>query len=93
MDYRKVLVSIVHRHIPGCTVYLFGSRARGTHQIGSDIDLALDAQKVLDSGIIGNIKEDIEESTIPYFVDIVDFNNVGSEMKREITKDGIVWSN
>ncbi len=93
MEYQKELLTIIHKYIPTCKVYLFGSRARNKHHAGSDIDLAIDAKQLLGIGIIGNIKEEIEESTIPYFVDIVDLNNVDEAMKEEILKDGILWSN
>jgi predicted nucleotidyltransferase len=92
MDYQVELLAIIKKYIPNCTVYLFGSRARRKHHVGSDIDLAIDAHQVLDSGVIGNIKEEIEESTIPYFVDVIDFNDVSADMKEEILKDGIIWS-
>jgi predicted nucleotidyltransferase len=36
--YRKILVEIVHSHVPRCTVYLFGSRARGVAREGADIE-------------------------------------------------------
>ena len=93
MEYQKELLTIIHKYIPTCTVYLFGSQARNKHHAGSDIDLAIDAKQILGIGVIGNIKEEIEESTIPYFVDIVDLNNVDVAMKEEILKDGILWSN
>ena len=93
MDYQKELLAIIHKYIPDCTVYLFGSRARKRNHVGSDIDLAIDAKQVLDIGIIGSIKEACEESTIPLFVDIVDLNAVDKSMREEILKDGIVWSN
>lgn len=90
--YKNELIAIIHKHVPGCVIYLFGSRARKKHHVGSDIDLAIDAHQVLDSSVVGNIKEEIEESTIPYFVDVIDFNDVSADMKEEILKDGIIWS-
>ena len=37
--------------------------------------------------------EKIEESTVPFFVDIVDFHAVNNEMKQQILKEGVVWEN
>ena len=40
--YKNELISIIHSYLPGCTIYLFGSRAIGKERPGSDIDLAVD---------------------------------------------------
>ncbi len=91
-EYKKELLSIIHKHLPSCKVYLFGSRARKTHREGADVDLAIDAGKKVDLNTILNIKSDIEETTIPLFVDIVDINSASKIFKEEIMKDGIAWT-
>lgn len=90
--YKVLLLSIIHDKLPSCHVYLFGSRARGTNYPGSDIDIALDTGSKINIRFIGDIKEAIEESSIPFFVDIVDFHAVSSEMREQIRKDGILWN-
>ncbi len=90
--YKKQLLSIIHKHLPGCAVYLFGSRARNTHRQGADIDLAVDAGKKVDLNTILNIKADIEETTIPLFVDVVDIHAISNDFKEEILKDKIIWT-
>lgn len=92
MNYKEELIAIIKKHIPQAKIYLFGSRARKTHHPGSDIDIALDAGIVLDRGIIGEIKEEIENSTIPFFVDIVDLQAVSEQMREQILKEGILWT-
>lgn len=89
--YKNTLLGIIHKYIPGCKVYLFGSRARGTHSQGADIDLAVDAGVKVDYKNILKIYSDLEETTIPLFVDVVDFNNTSEEMREEIRKEGIEW--
>lgn len=90
-DYKKELLSIIHKYIPHCTVYVFGSRARKTHREGSDIDLAIDAGKKISLNTILDIKAEIEETTIPLFVDIVDIYSVSDDLKEEIEKEGVLW--
>lgn len=91
--YRPMLLQIIKKYAPAtCKVYLFGSRACGMHSAGSDIDLALDADHKIDSSIMGKIRLDIEESTIPFFVDVVDIHAVSKLMKEEIKRDGILWT-
>jgi uncharacterized protein len=73
-------------------VYLFGSRARGNSRPASDIDLAV-AVAAGDRGQIGRLRENFENSTIPYTVDIVDLDTCGSALMDEIKREGVeVWN-
>ena len=69
-------------------VYLFGSWARGTQRRGSDVDIAVDGET---ADKIGALRELLEESTIPYRVDLVDLRFASESLRREIRKDGITW--
>lgn len=92
-NYKKVMLGIIHKHLPDCKVYLFGSRARGTHQHGADIDLALDCGMVIPLKVILKIYDDIEETSIPLMVDLVDIATASDLLKNEIKKEGIEWKN
>lgn len=76
--------SIISKYIPDPTVkvFIFGSRAIGTARTWSDIDIGVVHSNPLPSGAIGNIKEELEESTIPYMVDVVDFHWVSDSFKK-----------
>lgn len=91
--YKDTLLAIISQYLPDCTVYLFGSRARHNARPGSDIDLALDTGNKIDYKTLYKIKDDIEESAIPLFVDIVDLHDVGEDFKNFIAKDLIIWKN
>ena len=91
--YKIKLLTIIHSYVPSCTVYLFGSRARKTNKESADIDLALDAGKPIEFRIMSKIRGDIEDSTIPVFVDLVDLQNIPEKLKNEIARDGVVWKN
>ena len=73
-------------------VYLFGSCARGDVQRWSDIDVAIDPQEPLPSGLRSDIEEDLEESTVPYFVDVVDLSTARPEFRDEVKREGIEWT-
>ncbi|NTU68749.1 MAG: nucleotidyltransferase domain-containing protein [Chlorobiaceae bacterium] len=49
---------------------LYGSRARGNHKTGSDIDLTLLGGHDLDLGVLYHIMNDIDELLLPYTFDI-----------------------
>ena len=89
--YKKTLLEIIHKRLPDCKVYLFGSRARNTHQSGADIDLALDNSSPIDLRIILRIHGDIEDTTIPLSVDLVDLQTASDILKNEIKEEGILW--
>lgn len=61
---------------------LFGSRAKGTHRPGSDIDLALEGQG-LNLDVISRLARVLDESSIPYQVDLCWLEAVENPALRE----------
>lgn len=70
-------------------VYIYGSRARGDHRTGSDIDLALLGDKV-NTQIAFQLRVLLnEELPIPYYIDVVSYPDLNqSALKSEIDRDG-----
>jgi uncharacterized protein len=56
-------------------VFVFGSRAKGTYKQGSDVDLAVMNAVISDKTIHG-LSADFQESSLPYRVELVDFNSL-----------------
>ena len=73
-------------------VYLFGSWARSTARHGSDVDVAVEFIGASNERKIADLREQLEESTIPYRVDIVDMSRAAETLREEIRKDGIRWN-
>ena len=73
------------------TIILYGSRSRGNARRNSDYDIALKSGKPLPSVLLSEIKFRLEESNIPFKVDIVDLEKVSIELKRNILEEGVVW--
>jgi predicted nucleotidyltransferase len=71
-------------------VILFGSRAHGTHQKASDVDLAIKGKNI-DLNTLSKLKYTLEEETnLPYFFDIVIYDKISDEaLKRAIDEGGI----
>ena len=93
MKYVERIRNIVLDQLKNETVciYLFGSWARGTQHHGSDVDIAIDFKGKNDPLKIAEIREILEESTIPYSVDVVDMHNASEGILQEIKKEGIRW--
>lgn len=72
-------------------VYLFGSHARGDVRHASDIDIAILPRTDLPRGFFAELVDTIEESTIPYDVDLVDLREVTPAFRAEVLRTGIKW--
>jgi len=87
-DFLKTLLK---ENLPeNSQVFLFGSRARGDNSRNADIDIGVLSPKI-DSKIIIKIREIIEESFVPFKVDIVDFSEVNKTFKNEALRSAIRW--
>ncbi|MFA6535787.1 MAG: nucleotidyltransferase domain-containing protein, partial [Candidatus Babeliales bacterium] len=84
---KQKLIKIITKYLPKAQIYLFGSRARKDNSPRSDIDIAIDNKNKIDNLTLSNIREEIEESTIPFTVDIIDLNNISEDLKKQILKD------
>lgn len=72
-------------------VYLFGSWARNEEKQSSDIDIAVEACSQLSSSIWLELNERVEESVIPYHVDIVNLEEASAALIQNVKKEGILW--
>lgn len=71
-------------------IFLFGSRAVGNYSRNSDIDIGVMAEHI-DQGVIIKLKEIIEESFVPFKVDIVDFSRVDDMFRKEALRRTVQW--
>ncbi len=90
--YKDQLLLVIQKYLPHCKVYLFGSRATGKEASGSDIDLALDIGSIIPRKTMFKMLDDIEETTIPVNVDLVDLQTTSGEFKENILAEGILWT-
>jgi len=74
---------------PETPVYLFGSRARRDERWNSDFDLWIDG--TLSSAVLGEIDELLEESFVPFKVDIVTEANLRGRFGEQVRKEAVRW--
>jgi len=89
-NYLKQLLT--ERLPPDSKVFLFGSRAKGNTSSTSDIDIGILPKKPLNNTILWELQEIIEESFVPYDVDLVDFYNISDTFKQQALKNTIPWN-
>jgi uncharacterized protein len=73
-------------------VYLFGSYARGNPHRCSDIDVAVLPFEPLPPGTLSQIREALEESVVPYTVDLVDLGQTEDSFRAVVLKEGTLWN-
>ena len=69
-------------------VILFGSRARGTHQKASDVDLAIKGKNI-DLTTLAKLQYTLEEETyLPYFFDVVVYDKIKDDALKKAIDEG-----
>ena len=74
------------------SVYLFGSWARGQSTSHSDIDIAVDPHRPLPVGMLAHLRDEFEESHIPYRIEVVDLSKADLYFRERVFKEGIRWN-
>lgn len=89
VDALKLILAVFERHAEVRTVKVFGSRAAGRFEDGSDIDLALWGD--LDAGRLARILAELDELPLPYTFDIKAYETISHEpLKRAVDDTGKV---
>lgn len=73
-------------------VYLFGSRAAGRARENSDIDVAVLPLEPLPPGVLPRIRDALEESHVPWHVDLLDLSQASPELLHNVERKGILWT-
>ena len=82
----KIIRAILKSHVPRCEVRVFGSRAAGTAKTYSDLDLAVVGKVKLPKKVVYALKDDFEESDLPFRVDVLDWHAISPEFRHVIEK-------
>jgi predicted nucleotidyltransferase len=72
-----------------CEIYLFGSRATSQYHDVSDYDIGVLASKDI-SRELSIARELLEDSTIPFTVDLVDLSATSEELASQVQQEGIL---
>ena len=86
-DQLDLLHTILKRHIPGKTVWAYGSRVEWKAGETSDLDLAVFSCDPME---IYDLKEAFEESDLLISVDVMDWESIPDDFKENIRKKYVV---
>lgn len=88
---QRRIVEFLRERLPGLiAVYAFGSRANGTFNNESDLDLAVLAQVRIDQKRLWDLSNDIAEIT-GFRVDLLDMREASTVMQYQILTGGKRW--
>jgi len=93
-NYQDEIIEVFSRAVPNkaFSVYLFGSRARGEEENGSDADLAIVGEQI-NRADLSLVREQWEYSTIPMMLDLVDLKDINSTLGEQIEKEKVLlWT-
>lgn len=85
-DALAELKSVIHHVIPTYEVWAFGSRLKQQSHSGSDLDLVIrnPAQLNQPCAQLLLFKRALEESNIPFLIDVLDWANIPDPFREEI---------
>lgn len=84
------LNSVFARHPAIASVLIYGSRAKGTHRPGSDIDLTIKGEDIPFAEFM-QIEDQIDDLMLPYTVDLSQYRQLGNaELIAHIDRVGVV---
>ena len=81
--HMQILKTILSK--TGVQFYVFGSRSRGSNRKFSDLDLLY--KEPVDTSLLGQIRYELEESNLPYKVDLVNYNDCKESFIKLIEED------
>lgn len=89
IKYKNVIRNVLAKHLPkGARAFVFGSSLRSDDF--ADIDVGVKGGRLNDMRIM-EAGEELEESNIPYKVDLVNFNKVDKKFEEAVFKDKVSW--
>lgn len=86
---KTILLTLLHRYIPGIEVWAYGSRVKRNARANSDLDLVVfttPAQRHQ----VSELKEALGESNIPYLVDVHVWGEIPERFHDIIRKEYVV---
>lgn len=87
--YLPSIQAIIKKHVsPEARIFIFGSSL--TPKRFHDIDIGIINGKLTEYELF-KIKDELEESNIPYIVDVVNMDKVNAGFRNKILKQKVLW--
>jgi len=84
--HQGIVEAVIKEQLTTQKVFVFGSRAKNEARQFSDLDLCIAGEK-LSFSQMAKLKDAFTESDLPYFVDVLQEQNLSKKMFESIKKD------
>jgi len=91
-DQRKILLDLLNDYLPDVTVWVYGSRIKGTARPQSDLDLAVFASAEQKRAVAA-LKEALDESLLPFRVDLFVWDEIPAQFRENIQRAHVILIN
>lgn len=86
------ICAVFNRYPQVARALLYGSRAKGNHKNGSDIDLTLEGDATLKLDVLYRISDELDDLLLPYTIDLSILANISDpELLDHIHRLGKVF--
>lgn len=81
----SIIRTIMDKHLDYSQykVFIFGSRTKPAHRKYCDVDIGIMGTKSLPTSTLLGIKEDLQNSDIPYMCDVVDLRKASPDFREK----------
>ena len=87
---RKTLSALFVQYLPGVLVWAFGSRVKGNFRADSYLDLVV-FSKPAQSASVSELREALDESSLPFSVDVLVWDEIGQDFRDHILEKYAVF--
>ena len=88
-EQRKTILTLLDRHLPNTTTWVYGSRARWTARPQSDLDMVVFTTSE-QSNRVSDLREAFEESDLPFQVYLFVWDSVPESFREHVKRDHVV---
>ena len=85
-EQRRILLALLQKHLPDTRTWVYGSRIRFTSRKNSDLDMVVFADRG-QKRQVGDLREALEESDLPFRVDLFVWDNIPELFRKRIEAD------
>lgn len=78
----KLIQTKVKKYFPSSEAFIFGSRALDNNRLFSDVDIGIISGQKIKGSLWESLEEELENSPLPYRINLVDFQTVSEQFKK-----------
>lgn len=86
-EHLEIVKHLLKSRAGGREVWVYGSRVKGNARKYSDLDLVIKGNRRIQQSVLLELKDAFEESDLPFCVDVLDWNRISDEFKKQISEN------